>query len=145
MPLFSLTPDLNTKLRDAATETATGNWQIGGQDLVWDLDAAAFTPFDVHVDLIALKTSAGDEKHRLLIQGSTDSAFASGIANLAELTLGDAAALDGDTDPPLGSYVIRCHNDVGGTIYRYLRGTSVVSGTSPSAEYGEIWAGPAPL
>jgi hypothetical protein len=131
MPIPSFTPDAAGKLKDAGLVAATANWQVDATDKIFDLGAGpAWTTFLIQVQISALEVDTADELYRLLIQGSNESDFASDIVNLAELRVGATAVLDGDVASVLGQHLIAGHNEVGGVVYRYLRGRTVVSGSA---------------
>lgn len=141
MPLPQHTPDINGQLQDAGALTATANWQVASSDKIFDTSpagVATFGQFAVSVKVASLAIDGNDELYRLLIQGSTSATFASIIVNLAELRLGALETLDGDVDSVAGEYIIYGHNDVGGTIYRYLRGRTVHAGATSSID-SQAW------
>lgn len=140
MPLPSFTPDATTAhLKDAGLIAADAAWQVSASSRIHDLGSATFTPFSVHVQVTAIEIASNDELYRLIVQGSTSSTFADTFANLCELTLGANEVLHGDVDSVTGEYVMFGHNDVGGTIYRYIRGYSDVNGTFATGINFQAW------
>lgn len=139
MPLPDFTPDINGRLKDAGLVAADAAWQVSAANKILDLKAAVFTPFAVQIKVSAIEIASNDELYRLIIQGSTSATFASTFVNLAELTLGANEVLHGDVDSVTGEHLILGHNDVGGTIYRYLRGYSDVNGTIATGINFEAW------
>ena len=137
MALPEFTFDINGQLKDDGAVAASAVWQVSGADKIFDTspgagDAAGWLSFAVDLAVTALEIDTGDELYRLIVQGSEKADFADTIVNLAELRLGPAAALDGDVDSVVGRYVINGHNDVGGTVYRYMRGRTIITGTIAS-------------
>lgn len=139
MPLPDFTADITAQLKDAGLIAADAAWQVGGAAKVHDLGSATYTPLAIHCKVTAIEIASNDEIYRLIIQGSTSATFASTIANLAELTLGANEVLHGDVDSVIGDYVISCHNDVAGTIYRYVRGYTDVDGSIATGVNFSAW------
>lgn len=98
--------------------------------------AAADAVFDVQLDVSACDATTGDEIYEVQILGSNSSTFASGVALLGVLMLGDATQLAGgtggiDTDKAAGTHILTCRNRIGSTAYRYVRANVEVAGTTP--------------
>jgi len=139
-----ITPDINFQLKDAGLIAATAAWQVGGSNQIIDLGpGVAWTPFVVSIKLTAIEIASNDELYRLYIQGSTSSTFASTIVQLACIEFGANEVLVGgvDVDSTVGEYLLYGHNDVDGTVYRYLRGYSVISGTIATGANWSAWGG----
>jgi hypothetical protein len=143
MPLpIQLNADINAQLKDAGLIAADAAWQVGAANKIFDTSpggVATFTTFAVSVKVTAIEIASNDELYRLLIQGSTSATFADTFTNLAELTLGANEVLAGDVDSVIGEYLILGHNDVGGTVYRYLRGFTDVNGTIATGINFQAW------
>jgi hypothetical protein len=125
----SFTPDANLEMKDAGLIAADAAWQVSAANKIIDLGAAVYTPFDVHVEVTAIEVGSNDELYELAIQVSSSATFASTIHTVALLPLGANEVLLGDVDSVIGHYVIRCHNDIAGTAFRYVRGYTDVTGT----------------
>lgn len=117
----------------AAAIVATENNSGGIKDM--GSDANLHGTFVVNVS--AIDVANATESYIILLQGSTDPAFASGIKNLVHLQLGDATTLVGGAtlDSTTGVYQCPFTNSVNGTNYRYLRSRIVIAGDSPSITY----------
>ncbi|PSC03805.1 hypothetical protein SLNSH_16990 [Alsobacter soli] len=96
----------------------------------------------VIIDLTGIDISSNDEVYRLLIQGSNDVNFASGVENLAVKEWGAPAVLPGaggvGATPVVGRYEIGFTNEQADRIFRYIRAYWVVAGTTPSIQ-GSVW------
>lgn len=140
MPVPSITPDINGKLNESGLVTSTAAWLVDGTAKVFDLGAAVYTPFDVLIKLLAVEIASNDELYRLFIQGSSSSTFASTIVQLGGIEFGANEVLVGsDQDTTTGDYLLRCHNEFDGTVYRYIRGYTVISGTIATGISHEAW------
>lgn len=85
------------------------------------------------IDVSAIDVSSADEAYRVLIQGSNSSSFASGIENLAEMSLGATAVRPGGAqNSAVGRFELPFTNYQNDVSYRYLRVNFIVSGTTPS-------------
>lgn len=127
----SYTFDKELELKDAGLLAATAACQVGGSDQIIDLGSqnAAFSGVAI-LDVSAIEVATGDEAYRVVIQGSNSATFASGIANLAELTLGAAAALPGGAGvSSVGRYEVPFFNEQDSAKYRYLRAHVTITGT----------------
>jgi len=131
----SFTFDKLLEMKDAGLIAADGAWQVGGSNKILDVGDALFQGNCV-VDFSALEIASGDERYTIIIQGSNSPTFASDIAILAALPVGDgstiAAAFGGsgvDVDDATGRYVVPFSNERNGTLYRYIRGWTDVAGT----------------
>jgi hypothetical protein len=132
MPKRTYTQDADLILKDRTAITASGAGQIAGSPVIRDLGAARFEGVAL-IDVSAIKVSAADESYRVLIQGSNSASFASGVVNLAETSLGAAAALPGGAQvSTVGRSELPFTNEQADVVYRYLRAYTVVAGTSPS-------------
>lgn len=139
MPLRQLTPDITAQLKDDGLIGASAAWQTGGVNLIHDLGSDTYTEMTVHLKLTAIEIASNDELYRLVIQGSSSATFADTFASLGELTFGANEVLLGDVDSVIGSYVLICHNDVGGTVYRYIRGFASVTGAVATGIDFQAW------
>ena len=127
----SYTFDAELELKDAGLIAADDNAQVGGSDKIIDLgsDSASFSGIAIF-DVSAIEIASNDEQYRLIIQGSNSATFASGIENLAELTLGaQEVKASSDIDSTIGRYELPFLNEQAGVKYRYLRLAIDVAGT----------------
>jgi len=95
-----------------------------------------FTPltyFDMIVDVSAIELDTTDEAYTIILEGSNDPTFASGIEPLCVLTLGAAAAAlflgNVDVNSDVGRYVVPGCNQRNEATYRYCRLRTIVAGT----------------
>lgn len=127
--------DALLQLKDAGLLAADGKWQVGGVDRVLDVGTGLFEG-DCVLDVTAMEIASGDETYTFVIQGSNSATFASGVANLAELTVGDGSTIGTahgtsgvDVDDTTGRFVLGVRNEKNGTYYQYLRGWLSVAGS----------------
>lgn len=120
--------DENLQLHDGTSAVAADALAtVGGVAAAGIVNiGAADSAFDVVFDVTACDVATGDEGYRLQILGSNSSSFASGIALLGQLHLGDATVLAGgtggiDTDKTTGRHILTCRNRIGSTVYAYVR------------------------
>lgn len=138
--------DALTELEDgAAPITSPTAGQVGGSDKIIDIggdgkpdsvdrEREAELHGNMQVDVSAIDIASNDEVYHVILQGSSDSGFASTIVNLAILSLADAAvALGGsDEDGATGRFVVPFTTERNGTTFRFLRVFIDALGTTPS-------------
>ena len=143
-----LTPDINFQLKDSGVIAATAAWQVSASNQIVDLNVGApaattgtFAKLKANIEVSAVEIASNDELYRLQIQGSTSATFASTIVTLASLELGANEVLVAgvDVDSVVGQYVLYFTNDVAGTVYRYIRGVSTISGTIATGINHQAW------
>jgi hypothetical protein len=82
------------------------------------------------VDVTAIEIADNDELYTIVLQGSSESDFASTIKNLAILELGANEVLDwADVDSTIGRYIVPFRTERNGTTYQYVRLICDVDGT----------------
>ena len=82
------------------------------------------------VDVSAIEIADNDELYTIVLQGSSESDFASTIENLAILELGANEVLDwSDVDSTIGRYILPFRTERNGTNYQYVRLICDVDGT----------------
>jgi hypothetical protein len=120
--------DANLILHDKATAiTADELGSVGGSASAGILRIGAIDQvFDVAFDVSACDVATGDELYEVQILGSNSSSFASGVALLGVLQLGDATTLAGgtggvDTDKTTGRHILTVRNRITSTVYEYVR------------------------
>ncbi len=129
LTVTALEIDAAEALKDAGLVDTDSAATVGGTARVIDLGTAEISG-DIVVTATAVQVSAGDEAYAISAQLSNSSTFASGVAQGASITLGDAAAIAGATvDNGVETYTFTVTNTVGGTTYRYLRLYNDVTGT----------------
>jgi hypothetical protein len=81
-------------------------------------------------DVTAIEIADNDELYTIVLQGSSESDFASTIENLAILELGANEVLDwADVDSTIGRYIVPFRTERNGTTYQYVRLICDVDGT----------------
>lgn len=108
----------------------------GDETLIVDVGAGEVRG-DWVVEVTNIDFTTGDEVYRIILEGSNSATFASGVEPLAEVQLADATAYvgNGDVDGAAGRYVCGISNKRRDTVYRYLRVTNVLGGTTPIIDY----------
>jgi hypothetical protein len=114
-------------LKDAGLVAADAAGQVGGEDQITDLGAGLVEGHLV-VDVTAIEVASNTEAYKISLQGSNSATFASGIEDLAIIELGAAEVIGGDADSAVGRYQVPFRTEKNGTIYRYVRVYSDVSG-----------------
>ncbi len=96
------------------------------------MNGADFTKGVLALNINTIDVTSGDELYELVLQGSSDSGFASDIQDLVSIKIGDSSVINGDTDTGTGRIDLPFTNDFQGTEYRYLRLNKIMSGTTPN-------------
>jgi hypothetical protein len=115
-------------LKDAGLVAADAAAQVGGSDQIVDLGAGLVEGHLV-VDVTAIEIASNDEAYKISLQGSNSATFASGIEDLAILELGALEAIGGDVDSTVGRYRVPFRTEKNGTVYRYVRAYTDVTGS----------------
>ncbi len=126
--------DVETILHDGATLTASSNGQISASDKILDLGGDTFVQGIMAVNVTAIIINDNDELYEIVLQGSTDPAFASDIQDLASVKLGALEVLNGDNDTVVGRVDVPFVNDHNGEAFQFLRARIIVSGNTPSID-----------
>jgi hypothetical protein len=88
---------------------------------------------DLIIDVTALEIDTTNEIYDIVLQGSPDAAFGTdtNIQDILQLSLGHSAPkrTDSNKTDTIGRYVLPFSNQLGATVYRYLRLYTVVAGT----------------
>jgi len=139
------TYDALLALKDAGLLAASAAWQVASANRILDIGTGYFRG-DCVIDVTAIEIATGDERYTMVIQGSTSPTFASGIANLAELTIGDGSAIGTaqgtsgvDVDDTTGRYVLPFTNERNGVYYPYIRGRVFIAGTIATGINFQAW------
>lgn len=128
MTQLGFTADANLQLKDAGLVAASAAAQVGGSNKIIDVGLGRIDAVAV-IDASAIEVDTGNELYTILVQGSTDPAFASGVVGLGSIRLGHSSTTLDTASSPTGRYELHFTNERGGTIYRYIRAYTVVAGT----------------
>lgn len=127
--------DAELQLKDAGLVAADAAATVASVAKILDVGTGNVRG-DVVVDVSAVEIATGDERYTVLVQGSNSSSFASGIAILAAMPIGDGSTIATafgssgvDVDDTTGRFVIPFRNERNGTNYRYIRLWTDVAGT----------------
>lgn len=136
-------PDAQTFLADIASPIiASGNMQVGGVDQILDLRLGADTPpheevrtkFDVIATLSGVDITDANETYEIIIEGSNDPTFATGVVTLLQQP---GITVDADEGSVIEQWA--GENQLNETLFRYLRGRWVLGGTSPAIQEGLVF------
>ncbi len=118
------------KMKDAGLVATSAAGQVSDANHIEDL-GGGFTDGNLIVDVTAIEIASDNELYTVMLQGSNSSTFADGIVSLATLLLGANEVIVGgvDTDSTTGRYIVPFRNELNGTVYRYARIYTTVSGT----------------
>jgi len=90
---------------------------------------AGFVKGNVVIDLSACEIATGDEIYTVSLEGSNVAAMTSGSACLAKKVFGNLVVPMDAALSAAGRYVIPFRNEEGGTLYRYVRLSTLIAGT----------------
>ena len=125
----SYTFDAELEMKDAGLVASSAAAQVDAANKIADIGEGRFDGVLV-IDVSAIEIADNDELYTIVVQGSSSSTFASGIENLAELSLGATEVRPGGAgDSTVGRYELPFTNNQDGSLYRYLRVYTVVAGT----------------
>lgn len=80
------------------------------------------------IDVTAVEIASGDERYTISLEGSNVAAMSSGSVCLAKKVFGNLVVpMDAALSAP-GRYVVPFRNEEGGTTFRYVRLSTLVSG-----------------
>ena len=142
MKSYHRTRDAELILKDAGPVAASAAATVDSSAKVIDV-GNAYVEGVVMIDVSALEIASNDESYTIVLQGSPDSAFtASTSVELCSLHLGAAETKGTDTNQADAAAQYRLHfdNDHAGTIFRYLRVYTVVTGTVATGINYEAYA-----
>lgn len=127
--------DAELEMKDAGLVAADAAWTVDSAAAVIDVGTGRVDG-KVIVDVSAIEIATGDERYSLIIQGSNSPTFASGVAILACLPVGDGSTIGTafggsgvDVDDTTGRFEIPFSNERNNTYYRYIRGWTDVAGS----------------
>ena len=124
----TFTYDNELLLKDAGLVDTDGVATVAAAAKVIDLGSGRVDG-TVVIDATAVEVATGDEKYQIELQGSNAADMSAGKVTLAATILGDAAAINADSDAGPGRYEMPFTNEQNGTIYRYVRLYTDVTGT----------------
>jgi hypothetical protein len=113
---------------DALELKAAGLVAASEDGSIIDLGPGLFDGFVV-VDMSACEVADGDEKYTISLEGSNVAAMTSGSVCLGKKVFGNLVVPMDAALSAAGRYVIPVRNEEGGTIYRYVRLSTLVAGT----------------
>ena len=106
---------------------AAGLVDASADGTILDLGPGLFDGFLV-VDLSACEVASGDEIYTISVEGSTVAAMTSTSVCLAKKVLGNLVVPMDAALSAAGRYVVPFRNEEGGTLYRYVRLSTLVAG-----------------
>ena len=123
--------DSDLEFKDAGLVAADAAAQVDSAAKVVDVGTGLFKGCMI-LEVTALEIASNDEIYDIVIQGSSDSDFgtAGNIVDLAQINLSakEVKRTDSDKDDATGRFKIYFDNENNGTLYRYLRLYTDVSG-----------------
>jgi len=132
MGQIDFTPDAEFLMKDAGLVAADAAATVAASAKIVDLGLARFDG-RVILDVTAIEVADGDELYRIKWQLSNSATFASGIVGQGQIDLGNQVASgrvgESNTDSVVGRYEFGVCNEVVGTLYRYARIYTDVTGT----------------
>lgn len=114
---------------DAATSLkAAGLLAASADGTILDIGAGMVDGYLV-IDLSACEVATGDEIYTVSLEGSNVAAMTSGSVCLAKKVFGNLVVPMDAALSAAGRYVIPFRNEEGGTLYRYVRLSTLIAGT----------------
>lgn len=120
--------DAALELKDAGLVESSAAATVDAAAKILDMGAGYFTGVVV-IDVSAIEIASNNELYEIGFQLSNSATFASGIEEVCALKLGALEVVNGDKDSGVGRYFLRVHNEMQGTIYRYARLYTTISGS----------------
>jgi len=112
---------------DALEMKAAGLVAASADGSILDLGPGLFDGFLV-IDMSACEIATGDEIYTVSVEGSTVAAMTSGSVCLGKKVFGNLVVPMDAALSTAGRYVIPFRNEEGGTLYRYVRLSTLVAG-----------------
>ncbi|MBW2593396.1 MAG: hypothetical protein JRE58_10440 [Deltaproteobacteria bacterium] len=128
-------------LKHGGLVAATVSGEYSGECVVCDFGAGALMEGTMFIDISAIEIADNDELYKISLQGSSKSNFSDTYEDLAILEVGANEVLGGDQDSETGRYKVPFRNERNGTIYRYGRVYTTVSGTVGTGVNFTCWLG----
>lgn len=116
---FQFDGDLELKAAGALTTSTDGN--------ILDLGAGLIDGYVV-LDVSAVEIATGNEIFTISLEGSNTASMASGSVCLAKKVFGNLVVPMDAALSAAGRYVIPFRNEEGGTLYRYVRLSTLIAG-----------------
>lgn len=126
--------DAELQFKDLVAVTTSGAAQVSGSDKIIDTGGGFFEG-DMVIDITAMDVATGDEVYNIHVQGSSSATFSSGLASIIKFECGDATQIASDVDITTGRFILPFNNQVGETIYQYLRVFTTLDAASSSITY----------
>lgn len=120
--------DVTHIMKDAGLVAADAAGTVDSEAKIVNLGAGMVEGHLV-IDVTAIEIASNDEAYKITLQGSSSATFASGIVDLAEITLGAAEVIGGDQDSAVGRYQVPFRTEKNGTVWPYVRVYTDVAGT----------------
>ena len=127
--------DANLQLCDGATIKVDDICQVDSADAIVTLGNGPVTG-TLWIYISAIEIASNDETYEFQLQGSTSATFADTIENIpgclrlgAKETVSGTGAAVADVDSTTGVYSVPFSNDIGGTVYPYVRLALLCGGT----------------
>lgn len=117
---FQFDGDLELKSAGALTTSTDGD--------ILDLGAGLIDGYVV-LDISAVEIGSGNEIFTISLEGSNTESMASGSVCLAKKVFGNLVVPMDAALSAAGRYVIPFRNEEGGTLYRYVRLSTLIAGT----------------
>jgi hypothetical protein len=118
------------EMKDAGAIASSAAAQVDSSDKIFDT-GGGYTEGVLDLNVTVSTASSGTSIFTISLEGSADSAFATPTVELANLEIGDAAALRSTRTAGVGLYKLKWSNMFNGTVYRYLRVYTTVAGSTP--------------
>lgn len=120
--------DALTQLKDAGLVASSAAAQVNSAARQWDTGGVR-VDCRLIVDLTAVEVDSGNEKYEIEVQLSNTSGFGSGIFIAATLKLGHSSVSNESASTATGRRELHFTNEIDGTVYRYVRVFTRISGT----------------
>ncbi len=129
MKIFAIYDD-SLLMKDAGLVAADAAATVKSKACVIDLGAGYFRGMVV-IDVSAIETGSSDETYGICWQVSATTAFTS-FEEPCNIMLGHATPLRSNVTSTATRYILFVHNEMQGTVYRYARLYTDVTGTIAS-------------
>lgn len=121
--------DALCNLNDGGLITVSTEGKVDASAVIFDTGGGR-TLGNMVVDVAAIEVDTDDEIYDISLQGSSQSDFASDLADLMILELGYADVIESDVDrKELARYIVPFTNVFGNVTFRYLRAYCKITGT----------------
>jgi hypothetical protein len=120
------------EMKDAGAITSSEAAEVDSTAKIFDT-GGGYTEGVLDLNVTVSTASSKTNLFTVSLQGSADSAFATPIVELANLEIGDAAALRSTRLAGVGLYKLKWSNMFNGTVYRYMRVYTTVAGSTVGA------------